>query len=136
MSQLSWKYIKPLASNELIDQVESICGVRFPDSLRQCIIQNNGGRPATNSFDTIDTKERVVKTLLSFNSSDKENIYVALEFFKNEQVNNLIPLANDPFGNYICMEREDKEIYFLNHDNLKTEFIAKDYEAFLNMLYD
>ena len=136
MSQLSWKYIKPLNSNELIDKVESNYAIKFPDTLKQCIIQNNGGRPATNSFDTIATKERVVKTRLSFNPSDKENIYVALEFLKNEQVNNLIPLANDPFGNYICLDREDKKIYFLNHNTLEIEFIAKDYEAFLNMLYD
>ena len=56
--------------------------------------------------------------------------------FKEEEIK-LIPFASDPSGNYICIDVNNNDsVVFWNHEINNTEYIAKNFSAFLNKLYE
>jgi hypothetical protein len=133
MENLTWKYVKPLERTSSVEDFEKKYNVSFPDDLRQCIKSNNGGRPSLNTFDTDKSKDRVFKTLLSFNETDVENIY---KFFPviSSQSDGLIPFASDPGGNYLCLKNTDVVLYL--HETGDFEYVSDSFSALLEKLHE
>lgn len=134
MNQLTWKYVKPLGTEQAIEQFESSYNVKLPLDLVAVFKQYNGGRPDKKGFNTSVKKERVLKTLLSFNEGDLETIYKAYDVLKPED-DKLIPFASDPAGNYICYQVTDESIVFWEHETNTKEKIADSFTEFLHGLY-
>lgn len=134
MEELKWKYIKPLKDEKSLDIIEEKFNFKIPIDLKECILKNNGGRPSRKVFDTDKSVERVIKTLLSYNENDIENIYRVLDIFKKEEID-LLPFAIDPSGNYICVDKENSVVLW-NHETNIVEYIAKSFSEFLNRLYE
>ena len=70
MNELTWKYVKPLKKENLIEEFEKQNKITFPLDLKNCLKENNGGRPSLKYYDTNEEKEKEVKKLLSFNEDD------------------------------------------------------------------
>ena len=104
----------------------------FPNDFVEFILKYNGGRPINNLFHMNGNSESVFKTMLSFNSEDKDNVYMS---FDSQYKDSLIAVAIDEFGNLICYERTTNNIVFLNHELDEIEFIASNWEDFINNLY-
>lgn len=134
MNHLTWKYVKALSSEQVIEQFEAAHHVNFPQDFVEVFRLYNGGRPNKKSFVTSAARERVLKTLLSFNQGDLETIYKAYDVVKAEN-DQLIPFASDPAGNLICYHVRDKSILFWEHETAETEKIADSFTDFLNGLY-
>lgn len=133
---IKWRSIKPLTDKNLIEDYEHEAAYTFSDVFKKCVLENNGGRPSKNIFDTDKAKERVVKHLLSLNKTDKINIWNMNEWVKDDLDNKLIAFANDEFVNLICFDKADNSVVFWNHEKNETEFIAKDFEIFISKLYE
>lgn len=131
MTEITWKYVKPLKAQDAITNVETEIGISLPTDLKDIIEKYNNGRPSRKLFDTSTEKELEFKKLLSFNSDDIENIFEFLHI--DTQLKGLVPLASDPGGNFICLYK-DKIVYW-NHENDTTEFLANTFSEFLNKLY-
>ncbi len=134
MRIIEWKYVKPLESNGIVEEYEAENGLEFPADYKECVKENNAGRPNLKLFDTEKSKGRMMKALLSFNKSPEqiaETIYDAYDIVK---VFNLFPIANDPAGNYICYN-EKYEIVLWLHENDSIEYVAGSFNDFLNSLY-
>ena len=134
MSILKWKYVKKLKNNNVIKSFESDNSIKLPQDIISCMKENNGGRPDKKTFDTEETKGRVMKSLLSFNADDLETVYDINDILKKEK-ENLFPFASDPSGNYICYNTKDKDIVLWLHETNKIEKIADSFTSFINMLY-
>lgn len=134
MSELTWKYVKPLNSDNAVENFESHNNLKLPEDFYACIKENNGGRPDKKVFDTEITKGRVIKSLLSFNKDDLETVYDAMDTLKKEN-DNLVPLASDPGGNYICYNKKQQNIELWLHETNNTEKISDTFNAFLDSLY-
>jgi len=135
MNDIKWKYVKKLEDKKNVTDFETANRVRLPDDLKNCILENNGGRPSLRVFDSMAQKERVVKGLLSFNKSDLDNVYTVMEVFKKGGLG-LIPFASDPFGNFICLDPNDKDsVVFWNHENGEAEQVCSSFSSFINSLY-
>lgn len=132
---MNWKYIKPLKNENAIKEFEETYNFVFPDSFKEIVKKNNGARPEMDIYDTNLTKERTIKSLLSFNKDDKESIWKIAEWNKGELNEKFIAFAIDHFGNLICFHINDGTIIFVDMENLKTEIIADDFSCFLNKLY-
>jgi hypothetical protein len=132
--EISWKYIKALESKSLIDDFERTENCRFDDAFKACVRENNGGRPSVNTFDTDRAKGRAMKSLLSFNPSDRANIREVNEVMKDAAAQ-YIAFASDNFGNLICFERESGRVVFQNHETGEIESVAPDFKAFMENLY-
>ena len=132
---MQWKYVKPLLSSESISDFETVVKYKFPDDFKKCVLENNGGRPDSRTFDTDRTKERELKSFLSFNKDDIESIWKISEWNKSELSDKYVAFAIDNFGNLICFDIKNNNIIFLDHETLNTEKISDDFTGFLNGLY-
>ena len=131
---LKWDYVKPLKVKEAIDIFEKMTGSKIPSDIRSYIVKYNNGRPSKKTFNTDASEGRVIKSLLSFNASDADNIYDAYLALSKEN-EGLIPVASDPSGNYICFTTGSKDIVLWLHETNKTEKIASSFNDFLKKLY-
>lgn len=132
---MNWKYIKPLESLELISKFEEQFNYKFPNEYKDCVSKNNGGRPSKKIFDTVDTKERELKSLLSFNYDDPETIWDVNNRDDESFNEKYIAFATDSSGNLICFKKCDSSIVFVNHETSITENITNSFSSFINSLY-
>jgi hypothetical protein len=104
-SALTWKYTKPIKDKNEIATFEKKYRIIFPVDYKKFIKDNNGGHPSRTTFDTRESKGRVIKTLLSFNPKDSESIqkFITIDDFKRQKNGDqLVPFASTPGGDFIC----------------------------------
>ena len=151
---LEWDFIKPLESENLIDEFEQLRRYKFPVSFRECVIKNNAGYPSKDVFDTAATEERCISYLLSFNKRGdatiwdsveayESNINVAKQYGDLDEANALkyifnryVVFADTPFGDDIAFDKTDDSVVYIDHETLEVEKIADSFDEFLNCLYD
>lgn len=154
---MDWKNVKPLKSENLIDEFEQLCGYKFPESFRQCVKENNGGYPEPCMFDSTINAGGDIYYLLSFNKGDHNSIWFELEAIESnlmcakdiddldyveqllEIINNYVVFACGCCGDYIAFDRRDDSVAYILHDApLDFPFIervADSFEDFLDCLY-
>jgi hypothetical protein len=122
MNEITWKYVKPVIDEDNVLNFLQQHGVNLPQQILDCIIENNGGRPSINIFNTNKSKERVFKSLLSYNSDDTENIYsVYPHLFRGS---GLYPIGTDTAGNFICVDlSNDYKLILWEHESKRKELI-------------
>jgi hypothetical protein len=131
-----WNYVKPLKSIDFISEFENKFNFKFPSEFKAIVMKYNGGRPVNNTYKT-SSKERTIKSFLSFNKDDKESIWNIDKYDwnpDNDLITKYIPFANDSAGNLICFKKKDKSIIFLDMETLKSEHIADDFSEFETIL--
>lgn len=128
-----WRYIKPLTTEGLIPEVEGQLGYKFVDSYIDFVKEHNGGRPPIRIFKTSTHKERTIKSFLSFNSGDAENI-IRLNRGVAEISTKLVAFAIDDFGNSLCFNKQNDEVVFLDFESEELELVAISFVDFLSML--
>lgn len=129
---MKWKYVKPLKDNLIIEYLEKTYSIEIPKLLKEIILENNGGRPVKNMFMTKENKEKIIKTLLSYNQSDRENIYIYIDFFDK----GYIPFANTDFGDVICVNNKNENVELYLHEIDKFEYVCENIEEFIDKLYN
>ncbi len=132
MSDITWKYVKPLKNTNAVTDFEQKNGVSFPSDLKKILEKYNGGRPSVKYFDTSSEKDKELKTLLSFNEEDIETIYKHYPLDSSDD--KLVPFASDPAGNYFVVK--DGKICLWNHENDKCIFLADTFSDFLRNLHE
>ena len=133
---MEWKYVKPIISEDIIKEFEGETGYCFPDDFLQCVLEHNGGRPNNRTFNTEKTKERELKSFLSFNKNDKETVWKIMEWNKEELSDRYVAFAIDNFGNLICFDTNNDCIVFVNLEIMSVEKIANSFHDFINCLYN
>lgn len=133
---MEWKYVKTLSSVDNINEFECLVKYAFPDDFRNCVLNNNGGRPGKRSFDTDRNKERVLKSFLSFNKEDRETVWKIQDWNKEELSDRYIPFAIDNFGNLICFDAENDKVVFLELEHVAIEQVADNFTEFMSKLYE
>lgn len=143
-------------SESNLKAVEDVLEQKLPESFKQFLLENNHGRPKEPVFDTAESKGRVMGALLNFNITKEhsDNFKDVYENLKPKLPKGFFPIATDPSGNYICAEIKDEAIVNIclwNHeaafelsssneiqiteDSKNLEFIADNFQAFLDNLY-
>lgn len=133
---MEWKYVKTLETEDNIDEFECLVKYAFPESFRKCVTNYNGGRPSKRVFDTDKRRERELKSFLSFNKEDRENVWKINEWNKSELLDRYIAFAIDNFGNLICFDANDDKVIFMDLEGVIIEDIADSFTDFLECLYD
>lgn len=127
---MEWKYVKQLNNNPIID-IEKQYNIKLSENLKRIINKYNGGRPEKNIFSTDNNKQRVIKSLLSYNKTDKENIYMFTEIFDK----GYIPVFITEFGDVISIKSNSEEVYIYLHEKDSFDYICEDIEKFIERLY-
>jgi len=125
-----WKYVEILDIKMLV-KIETHFNVKLPkdyiDELNKC----NRGKPVNYRFDLSSRKECVLDYMI--------NLGDCIDQSKSIKNFSLIPIAMDPFGNYIAYQIENSKkignIVFWDHETKSITFIAESFKMFLEMLY-
>jgi SMI1-KNR4 cell-wall len=132
---IAWKYIVNI-SRAQIEAALIQLGVRLPDDFIEQVAKYNAGAPNPSCFTLETGEERVMSYLLSFDLQSKHNIAAVAKAMKSE-LSGLIPIADDPFGNYICYDVSDRinpRLVFWDHELNKVSFIARSFTELLALL--
>lgn len=140
MKKITWKKYENdfLPSERDIQRIEEKIDFTFPNDFIDIMKENDGGYPDICTFELLDDED-CINNLLSFDESDKQSIVFAYSVLCRYGIKNLIPIARDPFGNYICykkMELNNSKIVFWDHEAPdKIIDLCGSFSEFLNMLY-
>ncbi len=132
MTDITWKYVKPLTNEGSISKYEVLTDTLLPDDIKEAVQLHNGGRPSPKYYDTSTEKDKEFKALLSFNRSDIENVFAFYPLDSSDK--NLVPFATDPAGN--CFVVKDTKIYLWLHELDEVVFLANTFSAFLETLHE
>ena len=120
MSNVKWEFTDGEVALNLIHRVEEKLGFLFPDDYIECVKVHQGGNPVTDLFE-VSGIERVFGTLLKINQPDSpSDIVNKYRNLKGLLPKKILPVANDPAGNFICFDYKDHEespiIVFWEHE--------------------
>lgn len=106
---------------EKIQNFESKMGYRFPLDYLEFLKNNNGGFPQKKVFLINDAQGQ--DSLSVFFGVDLANNYISIDYlyenFGDRFPNGVIPIGEDPGGNYVCINLSDESygrIYFYDNE--------------------
>lgn len=140
-SALEWLFVKPLQSENLLNDFESLYNVTLPDNFKNLIKVANGGAPSKPIIDSDPIKRIQVVNLLSFNRSPvdpekEEVVYPVIDSFRSENgVSDLVPFASAGFNNFICLDGQNKIVLFQKEQNERF-VIAQNLDEFIGKLHE
>lgn len=135
MNNIICKRVKKLNNVNVINKFEQDYEIILPDLLKEFIISNNGGRPNLDITKTKTGIEVEIKSFLSFNTEDTENIYSVIEYFKKEFNDTIVPIATEPSGDYFCINVNDGSIVYWNQETNDLTYLFENFNKFINSLY-
>jgi len=115
----------PLLSQDEINTIEVVLGLRLPFEYKLFLSKNNGGHPEPSCFSGVGDEVSFSGSCIHYfygvgDEAPHVQILRAFNIFKGRIPKGLIPIADDPFGNQICIVTEGNEIgiiYFWDHEN-------------------
>lgn len=134
--KLSWYFSEPLESPDLIREFEAAEAYLFPADFVKCVRAHNGGYPSAGTFDTAETEERELKSLLSFNRDAENSVWERTSRLRGTFGDRYLPFAEDDFGNPVCFLREDGSVVFVDLRTGAEEQAAESFAEFLEGLYE
>ena len=128
------------SSIDTIESVEYRLQITLPDDYKQFVLKYDGGYPSPNHF-KVDGKVEIFNNLISLDENEYDNIYEILEDLQDRLSDQLIPFAEDGFGNLLCFDfSADKTIVFWDHeknydDFKETTFICSSFSSLIENLF-
>ena len=124
-------------SDENIKVVETELKIKFPQDFVTNIKKYDGGYPKPNKI-TVEGQEEVLNNLVSFLEEDTSFILDIISDIENFRDSNLVPIAEDPFGNLFCYSfRENAyEIVFWSHEESYVKYVCNNFEELIAMLHE
>ncbi|MEK0181796.1 SMI1/KNR4 family protein [Microcoleus anatoxicus] len=108
-----------------IKSLEQRLGMQLPQNYINFLLSHNGGFPEIGGFvyrSEVGNRLGVVNRFLGIHSGKYDNLDDYLMLYKEREKripSNLIPIANDPGGNLICLSIDGIDlgnVYFWDHD--------------------
>lgn len=139
-AKLEWRFVKEPVTETILLDLEKHLKVSLPRAYRQLVKEVNGGRPSRKVVALSDGRELVVKSFLNMDPAAKGGVLDVKGWLKDILPDNVVPFANDPFGNYFCFKykrltrKAELKVYYWNHENRELSFVADSFEGFLGKL--
>ena len=136
---MKWLNYKDSSIN-IIERVEHRLQITLPEDYKQFVLKYDGGYPSPNHF-KVDGKVEIFNNLISLDENEYDNIYEILEDLQDRLSDQLIPFAEDGFGNLLCFDYSaDKNIVFWDHeknyDNFKeSTFVCDSFSSLIENLF-
>ena len=116
------------SSIDIIESVEHRLQITLPEDYKQFVLKYDGGYP--NHF-KVDGKVEIFNNLISLDEKEYDNIYEILEDLQDRIGDQLIPFAEDGFGNLLCFDYSaNKNIVFWDHEKNYDDFKESTFVCF------
>jgi len=106
-------------SEERIAAFEEELGRPLPPQHRQFLLLYNGGRLKNDVFDIPDQGDDLANFFYGIDVGGYHDLATKMDVFKDRIPNYLLPIANDPGGNQICISLSPDDcgkVYFWDHE--------------------
>lgn len=136
---MKWLNYKDSSIN-IIESVEHRLQITLPEDYKQFVLKYDGGYPSPNHF-KVDGKVEIFNNLISLDENEYDNIYEILEDLQDRLSDQLIPFAEDGFGNLLCFDYSaDKNIVFWDHeknydDFKESTFVCSSFSSLIEKLF-
>lgn len=132
-------------SDEEVKKLEEEVGGVLSDSYKRFLLSFDGTLPHKRFFVIGNGDTSRIHHFFGFECDDDGQCYPKFvgERYSVETLK-LLPIADDPFGNYICLDISASKdgngaIFFVEHESLNAEYINKthlsgDYDSFIDAL--
>ncbi|MDU7074031.1 MAG: SMI1/KNR4 family protein [Streptococcus peroris] len=136
---MKWLNYKAI-SIDTIERMEDRLQITLPDDYKQFVLKYDGGYPYPNHF-KVDGKVEIFNNLISLDENEYDNIYEILEDLQDRLSDQLIPFAEDGFGNLLCFDYSaDKNIVFWDHeknydDFKESTFVCSSFSSLIENLF-
>lgn len=136
----------PPLSDEAITRAEWKLKTQFPAEYRAFLKRYNGGRPTPDGF-PYGTDDSVLQIFYAIDDSP-DNLFKQVEEIReySQIPPEYLPVANDDFGNLICLMVKgpnkgrvyfwDLDAYAVNDDEATIVELAPNFDAFLATFFD
>lgn len=107
-------------SEECLADFEKRYGITLPEQYKHFLRQHNGGRPVLGEFIVPNWGDSIPNNFYGIGSGDIYNIERCISSFGDVIPAEMIPIADDPGGNQICIGVVGSargRIYFWAHDD-------------------
>lgn len=116
------------SSIDIIESVEHRLQITLPEDYKQFVLKYDGGYP--NHF-KVDGKVEIFNNLISLDENGYNNIYEILEDLQDRIGDQLIPFAENGFGNLLCFDYSaNKNIVFWDHEKNHDDFKESTFVCF------
>ncbi|SDC84856.1 SMI1 / KNR4 family (SUKH-1) [Terribacillus halophilus] len=158
---LEWEYADSEIPESIIKQIGLQLGFNLPQDYIECVKINGGASVFPEEF-SVGKVERCFGSLFSFDKESSEYIVKKYDIYSIFLPRAVLPIANDPAGNLICLDYNDNEspiVVYWEHENaweletlIKEEgytkegaeervrenvtYVAKTFTEFLDKLHD
>ena len=138
--RIEWKYKEPLKDDQNIQDLEEYAEINLPADYTAFIREHNGATPKPRVLRLSNGRNVVLNRLLRVEADEIDNIKDCMDALRNtHRVANLLPFADDPFGNLFCFEcsrQEMKGIVFWDHEKNDTVKICTTFTELVDNLCD
>jgi SMI1-KNR4 cell-wall len=131
-----------------IESFEALNKIRFPESYKEFLLANNGGRPTPNNILDVPGwryKSTVISYFFGIDTGDTYDLLKNINSYRDRIPQDFTPIADDVAGNILCLGVEgaqEGKIFFWDHENEMDEndnytnmyYVANDIFELLNKL--
>lgn len=107
-------------TNDRLKAFESEIGIPLPDDYREFLLQHNGGKPDPCHFPIAEDTDSLHHVYGLHDGPTWFRLDDARQTYHGRIPASMIPIADDPYGNAICLGvtgNERGRIYFWDHEN-------------------
>ena len=140
MNNIEWRYKEPLSGNQDLESIVDYVGVQLPSDYVAFVRNHNGASPNPRCLTLPNGHNVVLNRLLRVEADAVDCIRASMDALRDEhRIVNLIPFADDPFGNLFCFEyakREFKGVVFWDHESNSTIKICTTFTDLIGNLHE
>lgn len=136
----------PVSEDEL-KEFELRIGAMLPDQYRRFLLEHNGGKPVPSDFHLPGNNVSGLHHVYGLHQGpDYRDIQSAYKVFKGRVPKEMLAIAEDGFGNQICIGLKKKhvgKVYFWDHEECglffkshETILLASTFDGFIDNLFE
>ena len=127
MCKVKWILPQTQITQENITQFECQFKVILPNDFKKWLLSHNGSCPEPSVLNTKEVDNVNVNCFLSFSKKDEYNVYDIINIMQDRIPKDIIPIADDGGGNYICyrFSSSPPNIVFWDHEEADPEIAVK-----------
>lgn len=135
LKKIIWKYGKKV-NLSVFEAIQENFNIVFPKEYKDIVLNNDGATPSPRIINGT-----LINNFIPVNPEETYNISKSCETLKANIPTNVIPFAQDAFGNYFCFDfRKNKgnpSILFYDHETDNSDslsIICNSFVEFLELL--
>lgn len=132
----NWKYTEKEFDRNEINNFQKHHNIKFPQEYLAMLDVANGASPEKNILKK-DSQEFVVSYFFSWSKGSDINFIENNSFFHEIHSQEVIPFANDPFGNFFCFfygNNDTPSIVFWEHEQDSIVELSTNFCDFITAL--